>query len=160
MSDEIIIKFSLRSNFAKKKYQNFSLYMSKKLGNGKTEFEEQMFNELKNSCESTTNILFKKGIKDFFNSLFSDLAYLENIIDILIDTSLKKLNFIFDLINKESALYLEMNLQKIKFLARAASLEFNEEQKKIWKKLCDAYKLTKEKLLKTKNSISMMREKN
>ena len=130
--------------------------MSKKLGNGKTEFEEQMFNELKNSCESSANILFKKGIKDFFNSLFSDLAYLENIIDILIDTSLKKINYIFDLINEESIYYLEMNLRKIKFLARAATLEFNEEQQKKWKILCNAYEETKEKLLETKNSISKM----
>ena len=130
--------------------------MSKKLGNGKSGFEDQMFNELKSSCESSANILFKKGIKQFFNSLFSNLAYLENIIDILIDTSLKKINYIFDLIDDESIYYLEMNLNKILFLAKAATLEFNEEQQKKWKKLCNAYEETRQKLLITKEYISKM----
>ena len=76
--------------------------MAKTLGSEKLNFEQQIFDELKNSCEGSSNILFKKGIKEFFNSLFSDLSYLENIIDILIDTSLKKINSIFDFIKDES----------------------------------------------------------
>ena len=127
--------------------------MAKKLGNSKKDFEKQLLDELKNSCESSLSILFKKGIKDFFDSLFSDLTYLENILDILIDTSLKKINFIFELIKEESIHYLQKNFNFIQLLAKAASLEFNGEQKKKWESLCKSYEKTRKKLTNIKNEI-------
>ena len=154
MGKRIIINFSLKKY--SKLENNFMSYMSKKLGNGENDFENQILVELKNSCENTTNILFKKGIKEWFNSLFSDLSYLENIIDILIDTSLKKINFIFDLIKDQSIYCLKRSVKKIVFLAKAATLEFNDEQKNKWKELCISYEKTREKLIFTKNFICYM----
>ena len=130
---EIINNFSLNYKFE----INFKSYISKRLGNDKKNLEKQIFEELKNSCESCGNIFLKKGISEWFNSLFSDLSYLENIIDILIDTSLKKINFIFDLIKEETYDCYTKISYFIEFLVNSASLEFNGEQKKIWKKLCD-----------------------
>ena len=147
---KIILYFSLKQ---KVKVLNFSLSMAKTLGSEKLNFEQQIFDELKNSCEGSSNILFKKGIKEFFNSLFSDLSYLENIIDILIDTSLKKINSIFDFIKDESIHCLKKKLDEIRLLARAATLEFNDEQRKKWKELCVSYKSTREKLIHIKNYI-------
>jgi len=149
----IIKKFSLNKYFFHFEKQNFSIYMAKKLGNSKKDFEKQLLDELKNSCESSLSILFKKGIKDFFDSLFSDLTYLENILDILIDTSLKKINFIFELIKEESIHYLQKNFNFIQLLAKAASLEFNGEQKKKWENLCKFYEKTRKKLTNIKNEI-------
>ena len=147
---KIILNFSLKR---KVKPINFSLYMARTLGNEDLNFEKQIFDELKNSCEGSSTILFKKGIKEFFNSLFSNLSYLENIIDILIDTSLKKINSIFDLIKEGSIYCLRRKLDGIRLLARAATLEFNDEQRKKWKELCVSYKSTRQKLIHIKNYI-------
>ena len=155
MGKAIIINFSLKRS-SKTIYNNYKTYMSRTLGIGNIDFEKQMFEELKNSCENTTNILFKKGIKEWFNSLFSDLSYLESIIDILIDTSLKKINFIFDLIKEESIFYLNKSIRRIEILAKAATLEFNDEQKKKWEDLCISYEETRKKLVYTRNFISDM----
>ena len=98
--NKIIEEFSLKNKKKYniiRKYQRFRLYMSKLLGNENKNFEEELFEELKNSCENSKSILYKKGIISWFNSLFSDFNYLDNILDILIDTSSKSINSIFDL---------------------------------------------------------------
>ncbi len=151
IAKNIIKDFSLDYNIYN--FFNFNLYMSKALGDGKKDLEKQVLNELKSSCESSKNILFKKGIIEFFNSLFSDLKYLENIIDILIDTSLKKINFIFELINEESKNYLNKILHKIILLAKIATLEFDDDQQKKWKMLCNLYEETRKKIINTKSLI-------
>ena len=82
-----------------------------------------------------------------------DLNYLENILEILIDTSLKKINSIFELIKVESIHYLQKNFNFVQLLARAASLEFDDEQKKKWEQLCKSYKNTRIKLTNIKKEI-------
>ena len=64
---DIIKKYSLGKKYFSKKPKNFSSYMAEKLGNSQKDFEKQLLDELKYSCESSTNILFKKGIKEWFN---------------------------------------------------------------------------------------------
>ena len=145
---KIINQFSLKDY---KIINPFNIDICKKIGNG-NDLEEQLSTELKSSCNSF-NILWKKGIKEYFNSLFSDLSYLENIVDILIDTSLKKINFILDLIEEESRIIINSNYKKISFLIKMACLEFTDEQKKIWEELCDFYKDTRTKLINTKSNI-------
>ena len=84
--NKIIEEFSLKNKKKYniiRKYQRFRLYMSKLLGNENKNFEEELFEELKNSCENSKSILYKKGIISWFNSLFSDFNYLDNILDIL-----------------------------------------------------------------------------
>ena len=146
---EIINQFSLKDYKGKK---SFNTDFLKKIGNEKQDLEEQLSGELKSSCNSF-NILWKKGIKEFFNSIFSDLSYLENIVDILIDTSLKKINFILDLIEEESRNIINSYYKGILFLIRMACLEFTDEQKKIWKELCSLYKETRSNLINTKSYI-------
>ena len=112
------------------KYHNFRLYMSNLLGNENKNFEEELIEELKNSCENSRSILYKKGIINWFNSLFSDFNYLDNIIDILIDTSSKSINSTFNLIKDEANNYFTKYLKNINLLVKSATLEFNDEQKK------------------------------
>ncbi len=145
---KIINQFSLKDY---KIINPFNIDICKKIGNG-NDLEEQLSTELKSSCNSF-NILWKKGIIEFFNSLFSDLSYLENIVDVLIDTSLKKINFILDLIEEESRIIINSNYKKISFLIRMACLEFTDEQKKIWEELCDLYKDTRTNLINIKSNI-------
>ena len=152
---ELITKF----NFNYKEKKSFNSYIIKKIGTEKKDLEEQVFNELKSSCNSL-NILFKKGIKDFFNSLFSDLTYLENIIDILIDTSLKKINFVLELIENESIELINKYYYEIMLFIKMACMEFTDEQKRIWKGLCNLYENTRKQLINSKNEIlKILKEK-
>ena len=142
------------------KYDSFRLYMSKLLGNENRNFEEELIEELKNSCENSRSILFKKGIINWFNSLFSDYNYLDNIIEILIDTSSKSINSAFDLIKNESNNYFTKSLKKINLLVKSATLEFNVEQEKKWKKLCDSYEQRRNKIKQIKNKLFNILGKN
>lgn len=142
------------------KYDSFRLYMSKLLGNENKNFEEELIEELKNSCENSRSILFKKGIINWFNSLFSDYNYLDNIIEILIDTSSKSINSTFDLIKNESNNYFTKSLKKINLLVKSATLEFNVEQEKKWKKLCDSYEQRRNKIKQIKNKLFNILGKN
>jgi hypothetical protein len=153
---KIIEEFSLK-NIKKykitEKYNNFRLYMSKLLGNENKNFEEELIEELKNSCENTRSILYKKGIINWLNSLFSDFNYLDNIIDILIDTSSKSINSIFNLIKNEANNYFITYLKNINLLVKSATLEFNEEQEKKWKKLCNSYEQRRKKFNQIKKKL-------
>ena len=160
---EIIMELSLKGKKKYRiipKYDSFSLYMSKLLGNENKNFEEELIEELKNSCENSRSILFKKGIINWFNSLFSDYNYLDNIIDILIDTSSKSINSVFDLIKNESNNYFTKYLKKINLLVKSATLEFNVEQEKKWKKLCDSYEQKRNKIKQIKNKLFNILGKN
>ena len=155
LKQRIISKYSIKDYFKSYKKKNkmlFNIDICKKIGSGENNLEEEIYGELKNSCNSL-NILFKKGIKEFFNSLFSDLTYLENIIDILIDTSLKKINCILDLIHDESTSLINGYYKGIQFLIRMACSDFTDEQKKIWKELSNLYKQFRNNLIDTKSEI-------
>ena len=127
--------------------------MSKLLGNENKNFEEELIEELKNSCENSRSILFKKGVINWLNSLFSDFNYLDNIIDILIDTSSKSINSIFNLIKDEANNYFTKYLKNINLLVKSATLEFNDEQKNKWKKLCNSYEQRRKKFNQIKKKL-------
>ena len=160
---EIIKELSLKGKKKLRiilKYDRYKLYMSKLLGNENKNFEEELIEELKNSCENSRSILFKKGIINWLNSLFSDYNYLDNIIDILIDTSSKSINSVFDLIKNESSHYFTKYLKKINLLVKSATMEFNVEQEKKWKKLCDSYEQKRKTINQIKNKIFNILGKN
>jgi len=149
-----IIALNSKKNYKiTNKYHNFRLYMSKLLGNENKNFEEELIEELKNSCENSRSILYKKGIINWFNSLFSDFNYLDNIIDILIDTSSKSINSTFNLIKDEANNYFTKYLKNINLLVKSATLEFNDEQKNKWKKLCNSYEQRRKKFNQIKKKL-------
>ena len=119
--------------------KNLKSSISKKLGNINKDLGNEIVDELKSSCESSTHILFKKGIIEFLYSLVSSKSYLNNIINILKDYSLKKLNHIFNLLKKEIEKYLSNNITEINYRVKVATVEFTDEQKEKWKYLCELY---------------------
>ena len=136
----------------REKDKSFYIDICERLGSGKRDLESQLSKELEKSCNSF-DILKKKGIKQFFNSLLSDLNYLENVIDILIDTSLKKINYILDLLEEKSNKLLHSYYRGITYLIDIACADFTDEQKKIWKELCAFYKKNRDNLINTKSNI-------
>ena len=128
--------------------KNLKSSISKKLGNIKQDLGNEIVNELKYSCEGSAPILFKKGILEFLYSLVSSKTYLNNILDMLKETSLKKLNHIFELLKNEIKKYLTKNIKEINYRVRAATIEFTDEQKEKWKYLCELYEKNKNIIMK------------
>ena len=128
--------------------KNLKSSISKKLGDIKQDLGNEIVKELEESCEGSTHILFKKGIIEFFYSLISSKAYLNNILIMLKDTSLIKLDHIFDLLKKEIEKYLTKNIKEINYRVKAATIEFTGEQKEKWKHLCKLYEKNKNIIMK------------
>ena len=159
-ANEIISSLSIKSKFAINK-KSFKKYILKRLGNENEDLEKQIIEELKNSCESSTNILFKVGFKEWLTSLFSDKSKCENIIQMLIDTSLKKMDSTFRLIKEESQDYLKGFLSLMKFIISSATIIFTKDQKKKWIELCNIYESSKKTIIEIKNEIvKSLNEKN
>jgi len=147
---ETFDKFMEGRKFISLAKTGFKSYVSKKIGDEKKDLGKEIFEEIKNSCESLSNILVKKGFKEWFYSLFSSVSYLQNIIDMIVDTFLKKIDYILKLIETESSNYLSESLRVIDHNMCSATLKFNDEQLKKWKELCTSYEKTREIIIKIK----------
>ena len=145
------LKDKKNQNFNKN--QSFNDYISNILGNKDEKIGVELYKELVNTCEAPNNILSKKGFTNWISSLLSNQNYLENIIDLLIDNSSNKINYIFLLIQKESDTYLMKYLKKINSSAKFDILKSNDEQKNKWKKLCDSYEQKRNKINQIKNEF-------
>ena len=149
-AQEILDKFMEGKNVISLTKLGFKTYISKKIGNEKKDLGNELYNEIKNSCESLGNILAKKGFKEWFCSLFSNKAYLQNIIDMVVETFAKKIDYVLKLIDTESNNYLSQALTTIEHNVGSATLNFNDEQLKKWKELCSSYEKTREIIMKLK----------
>ena len=137
-----------KNNFKLK--EKFMEYLSKEISDGKSDLVQEIYDDIKYSCESLSNIFVKKGFKQWFCSLFNKKSYLENIIDIMIDTFLKKIS-IFKILDHYTIIYLNDLLRSIKYTINSVTLKFNEEQIKKWKEACISYEKTREIIMKIRN---------
>jgi hypothetical protein len=147
--------FSGRKNSLKNEF-NFKKYISKEIGDENRELDEEIYNEIKSSCESSTNIFMKKGFIDWFRSLISSKKYLENIIDIMIDTFMNKIEYVFKVLQKNVKNYLNDLILLIDQNVSLVTMKFNDEQLVIWKSICQNYEETRKIIfekLKLINSI-------
>ena len=143
-------------NFAKGKSNCLKLdcklkdYISRNIGDIENNLEKEIFEEIENSCESSMNILYKKGFKDWFYSLFSSQYYLENIIDMIIETFLGKIDPIFVMLLEYTNAYLDDLKRIIEKTELYLTLQFNDEQLKIWNELKKLYEETRQKIIEIK----------
>jgi hypothetical protein len=147
--------FSGRKNSLKNEF-NFKKVISKEIGDENRELDEEIYNEIKSSCESLTNIFMKKGFIDWFRSLISSKKYLENIIDIMIDTFMNKIEYVFKVLQKNVKNYLNDLIRLIDQNVNLVTMKFNDEQLVIWKSICENYEETRKIIfekLKLINSI-------
>ena len=143
---EYVDEIDEKSTFSIDKLDNYLSKILSEKGNLKTE----IFNEIKNSCESLSDIFSQKGFKEWLISVFSSKNYLENVIDMIIETFKNKIGVNISLIRDNIRNYLNDNLRKIDNWISCVTMNFNEEEKKKWKQLCISYKTTREKIIKLK----------
>jgi hypothetical protein len=134
---------------------NFKAYLSNALGDGNKDLCDEIMEEIKSRCESLSNIFQKKGFKEWFISFFSSFSYMQNVIDMVVETYSSKIEQFLKMIENKSIQYLEIIINKINHYINALKIDFNENQKEKWKKLCDLYEKTKAKILEIekKNNI-------
>ena len=127
-------------------------YLSRELGSEKKNLQTEILNEIKNSCESLSDIISQKGFKEWFVSIFSSTKFLGNVIDMIIQTfKQKKIGLNINVIKDKIEEYLVGNSIKINNWIYCVTLQFNEEEKKKWNDLCKSYEKTREKIIKLKD---------
>ena len=94
-----------------------------------------------------SNIYMKKGIFDWFNSLLSYKKYLENIINIMIDTSTNKLEFIFKVLQTSVNNYFKNLINLIEQNVIIVTMKYNEKQIENWKSICLSFEETRKQIL-------------
>ena len=133
---------------------NFKAYLSNALGDGKKDLCDEIMEEIKSRCESLSGIFQKKGFKEWFISFFSSFSYMQNVIDMVVETYSSKIEQFLKMIENKSVKYLEIIINKINHYINASKIDFNENQKEKWEKLCNLYEKTKAKILEIeKNNI-------
>ena len=127
---------------------DFENYISKEIGDENKKLDDDIYDEIKNSCESLSNIFQKKGFMNWFSSLFSSKNYLENIIDMVLDTFMSKVEHLFKILKKTVKYYLNDLNHSIDQNVNLVTMKFNEEQSIMWEDLCLSYENTREIILK------------
>ena len=140
------------NNFQESKIESFNKYnykahLANVFGNGEKDFDEQLMNEIIEKCESLSNIYSKKGFIEWFQSFFSSMKFMQNVIDMVVDTYSLKIENFLKMIEDESLEYLKKVIGKIDNHINLSTMQFSDTQKKKWKILCKKHEETKAKIL-------------
>ena len=112
---------------------------SKKFGNSQNSIGDEIFREIKISSNSLVNIYDKKGFIEWFSSILFDYKCLLNFYDIIVNTFIGKIDYILKSMKEQYEIYINNLTDIILFRANSITVEFTEEQKKIWDTLIDLY---------------------
>ena len=149
---KILVKFSFES-IKNLRTISFSQYFSENIGDKDRILIEQIYEEIVNSTESLGNILLQKGIFSWLQSLFSNYEYLWNIVYMLINTYIKKLNIIFDLLEGKYKSYIDEVKKQINIIAKVSIRSFNKSQLIIFNELKNFYEKERNEINKIKLNI-------
>ena len=149
---DILKKFS-EGKTSFDKLDSFTIYFSLRVGDKTGNLEEEILQELINSCQNLSIIYEKKGFKDWLKSVFSNEHYLKNIIELLVNSFMKKMEYILVLISEQLKEYSEDLFHSIEKSYSLATTTFTEEQLSYWKTIKEYYEENKEKIKTLKNSL-------
>ena len=139
------------NNFSENKIKNSTKYnykrhLSNAFSNGEKDINTEIMTEIKEKCESMSNIWNKKGFKEWLLSFFSN-HFMENVIDMIIETYSDKIENFLKMIVDESNNYLNEMISTINNHISSSTMKFNDIQRKKWEQICESYKETKEKII-------------
>ena len=149
---DILKKFS-EGKTSFDKLDSFTIYFSLKVGEKTGNLEEEILQELTNSCQNLSIIYEKKGFKDWLYSVFSNEHYLKNIIELLVNSFMKKMEYILVLISEQLKEYSEELFHSIEKSHSLATTTFTEEQLSYWKDIKQYYEANKDEIKSLKNAL-------
>ena len=132
---------------------DFKSYLSNVFSDGKKDLNSEIMNEIKNRCENLIDIFQKKGVKEWFCSFLSSYYYLQNVIDLVVQTYTLKIGNFLNMIEKESNKYLTQIIKKIDDYTSSSTMEFTDFQNKKWLELCEKYEKIKSQIMEIENNI-------
>ena len=140
------------NNFSENKFKriikhNYKHHLSNVFSNGKKDINDEIITEVKEKCENMSSIWDKKGFKEWFLSLLSSQSYMNNVIDMIIETYSEKIENFLKMIIDESNDYLNEIISKINHHISSSTIRFDDIKKKKWKKICEIYNETKLKII-------------
>ena len=112
---------------------------SKIFGNTQNNIKEEIFLEIKMLSNSLVSIYDKKGFLEWFSSILSDYKCLLNFNDIIVNTFIRKINYILRLMKEQYEIYINNLIGIINFRANSITVQFTKEQKEIWENLIELY---------------------
>ena len=115
------------------------------IGDKNIDLSEQLYKEIK-----LNNFL---GLIDYIKSSFSNSYYITKNIDIIRDNVIKKLEYIFLLLNDYFSLYLEKLLYLFNKAYELLTIKFTDEQSIIWKEIENYYHSIKDKIENIQNVL-------
>ena len=147
------------NNFQETKIEFINKYKYKEhlaniFGNGEKDFNNEIMVEIQEKCEKLGDIFNKKGFKEWFVSLFSSVKFMENVIDMVVDTYSVKIENFLNMIVDESNNYLTQVIDKIDYHIKSSTLQFTDSQQKKWKIICKKYEETKAKILELEKNYN------
>ena len=149
---DILKKFS-EGKTSFDKLDSFTIYFSLKVGDKTGNLEEEILQELTNSCQNLSIIYEKKGFKEWLYSAFSNEHYLKNIIELLVNIFIKKMEYILVLISEQLKKYSEDLFHSIEKSHSLATTTFTEEQLSYWKDIKQYYEANKDEIKSLKNTL-------
>jgi hypothetical protein len=149
---DILQKFS-EGKTSFDKLDSFIIYFSLRVGDKTGNLEEEILQELTNSCQNLSIIYEKKGFKDWLYSAFSNEYYLKNIIELLVNSFVKKMEYILVLISEQLKIYSEDLFHSIEKSYSLATTTFTEEQLNYWKDIKEYYEKNRNQITSLKNLL-------
>ena len=149
---EILKEFSEGKTSLEKK-DSFKKYFSSKVGDKVENLDEEILQELFNSCKSLSNIYESKGFKDWIFSAFSNEHHLKNMIEIIVKSLIKKMEYILVLIVEQLKIYLEDIFHSIDKSISLSTITFTNEQLSYWKEIKKFYESIKGEITSLKNKL-------
>ena len=153
----IIKEFSEGKTFLEK-IDTFRNYFSSKVGDKVENLDEEILQELLSSCKNLSSIYEKKGFKEWIFSAFSKEHYLINIIELLVLSLLKKMEYILDLIIGYLKNYIEDLFHSIEKSILLSTTTFTSEQLKYWEEIKALYKDIKSKIIPLKDKLKNQKQ--
>ena len=149
----IIIKEFSEGKTSFEKIDTFRNYFSSKVGDKVETLDEEILQELLSSCKNLSSIYAKKGFKEWIFSAFSKEHYILNVIELLVLSLIKKMEYILDLIIGHLKNYIEDLFHSIEKSINLSTITFTKEQFEYWEEIKEFYKDIKSKIISLKDKL-------
>ena len=129
-------------------------FLSKALKKKDANILDEIYKELEICIEDALGKIFnKKGLFSFFDSLFSNVSYFSNLIEILIEFFSKEISNLLIKIDKNFEEYIEKILNIISSNYTSISFIYTNNQSKEWNTLSSIYKSKRELIYQDLNKL-------
>ena len=149
--DKAINEFS--SKIRTPNHQSFKDYFSLRIGSKKGDLTKEIIDEIKIASLSLDKIHEEKGFKEWIKSFFSKINFFNNCVDIIINSFVKKMEYILVLLIEELTRYIENAYKDIESTYEISTEIYTDEQQNILNIIKNEYEEQKFGIEKFKDQL-------